>query len=97
MISTNPPCIGIANQKIYNAQAKTRARDASCDLIKTICMTEGESFSGNKLYEVEKVAAKVSFAPPLYRVFGVWVPMVFVSRDWIHAVAETGATDGYIV
>jgi hypothetical protein len=97
MISTDPPCIGIANRKVHNAQAKMQTRDASCDLIKTICMTEGESVSGNRLYEVEKVAVKGSFAPPQYRVFGVWVPMIFVSRDWIHAVAETGATDGYIV
>lgn len=97
MISRDPPCIGIANRDVYKAHAKQRSGDVEYDLIKTVCITRGEGPAGTThvLYEVEKVVG--SFDRPRYRVFGVWVPLLWMPQDRIHAVAETGVTDGYIV
>ncbi|KAI9766965.1 MAG: hypothetical protein M1839_004656 [Geoglossum umbratile] len=99
MTSPDPPCIGLANRDVYAQNAKLRAmEDGGYDRIKTVCVTQGEGNCASTLYEVERVEG--GSGPPLYRVFGVWVPLVPVMdqvRDCIFAVAEAGAADGYII
>jgi Heterokaryon incompatibility protein (HET) len=96
MIAEDPPCIGLANRNVSISRAGRRAGGTSdYDRIKTIGITPGDGISGHTLYEVEKVEG--NFDSPRYRVFGVWVPFVGVCQDRLHAVAEAGATDGYII